>query len=136
MAVAALIGAVALVFLVVFVAITLVKCGMAVDEMRSLAKQLHTEVDALSPRVDATLQRTEEVLSSVSSTAAQVQGQMSKVNDIASNASVVSGNVSTLSNLATLTVAVPVVKAASLRHGVRQAMNNRRPMGRKEARGV
>lgn len=126
LATAAMIAAVAFLFLALFACIQLVKFGQALDEIRRTAEDVNDQLHDLRPKINAVIDNVDGVLTSIDTTVVDVRDQVQKVDDITNNATTTSKNISTLSNLVTLSVAIPVVKAASLGHGVRHAMNNRR----------
>lgn len=125
LAIAGLIAAVALFFGIVFFVLATMKFNLLMDDLRASTKRLNRDLDALVPRLDQTLTETEAAIENFQAATVDIRDQVTKVDTITDKATSLSGNLTTLSNLATLTVAVPIVKAASLSHGVRSAISNR-----------
>ena len=113
--IAGLIAAVALVFLVGFTAVPLLKLGRLLDETRL---SVHDVSSGTMP-----------LLAEVTTTVAQTNQQLGKVDTITTNVAEVSTNVAALTSLFAATVGSPLVKIAAFSYGVRQAT-----MGRRAAR--
>lgn len=125
LAVAAIIAAVAFMFLVMFAVFAILRWASLAREVRATTQRLGREWDALSPKLNSVLDQTACLLDDVDVTLDDVKTQVGKVDTITDNAKVVTGNLGTLSNIATLSVAVPLVKVASLTHGVKHAIDVR-----------
>lgn len=134
LAIAGLIIAVAIFFGIVFFVLAATKFNQLLEEVRESNRRINRDLDALVPRLDQALTEADSALENFQHTTIDIRDQVEKVDTITDKATTVSGNLATLSNLATLTVAVPMVKAASLRHGVQTALTNRSTKSRRKIR--
>lgn len=106
--VAGLIGAIAFVLLVGFLALPLIKLGQVLDATRVSVKEL----------TDHTVPVLDEAASAVAATNVQIE----RVDAITSSAAQVSENVSALTSLFAATVGSPMIKVAAFSYGVRRAL--------------
>jgi hypothetical protein len=110
--IAGLIAAVALVLLVGFLAIPLIKLGRTLDETSRLVRGV----------TDGTVPLLGEVTTTVTSTNAQ----LARVDAITANAEKVTSNAAALSSVFAATLGGPLVRAAAFTYGVRKAIATRR----------
>lgn len=114
--IAGLLAAVALVALVGFLAVPIIKFGKTVDELTLTVHDLRTE------HVAKTAVTVDETNALLASTNAQLQ----RVDAITSNAQTVTDNVAGLSSLFAATLGGPMVRTAAFAYGVRRALADRR----------
>jgi len=119
--VASLIGAIAFVLLVGFLALPLVKLGRVFDETRTAVKEL---ADHTVPVLDA-----------AAATVVSTNVQLERVDVITSSAAQVTENVSALTSLFAATVGGPMIKVAAFSYGVRRALSGLRA-GARGSRGA
>lgn len=110
--IAAIIAAVAFVFLVGFLAVPILKLGRTLDEATLAIRKAH---EGAGP-----------ILSNAVTTVEQVNSELSRVAGITANAQAVSSNAAALASLFATTVGGPVVKVAAFSYGVRRAAAQRR----------
>lgn len=110
--IAGLIAAVALVLLVGFLAVPLIKLGRTLDETSRLVRGV----------TDGTVPLLGEVTSTVTATNAQ----LARVDVITSNAEKVTSNAAALSGVFAATLGGPLVRVAAFSYGVRKALGSRR----------
>jgi hypothetical protein len=110
--IAAVVAAVAFVFLVGLLAVPILKLGRTLDEATLAIRKAH---EGASP-----------ILSNAVSTVEQVNSQLSRVEGITANAQAMSSNAAALTSLFATTVGGPVVKVAAFSYGVRRAAAQRR----------
>lgn len=110
--IAGLIAAVALVLLVGFLAIPLVKLGKTLDETSRLVRGV---ADGTTP-----------LLGEVTTTVTSTNAQLARVDAITANAQTVTSNVAALSGIFAATLGGPLVRVAAFSYGVRKALTARR----------
>jgi hypothetical protein len=110
--IAGLIAAVALVLLVGFLAIPLVKLGRTLDETSRLVRGV---ADGTTP-----------LLGEVTTTVTSANHQLARVDAITANAQQVTSNVAALSGIFAATLGGPLVRVAAFSYGVRKALTARR----------
>jgi uncharacterized protein YoxC len=110
--IAALVAAGALVLLVLFLAVTLVKMGRTLD--------------AATKALEQTIANTQPIFTSANTTIDHVNTQLERVDGITSNVKTASGNISALTSLFTATLGGPLVKAAALSYGISKAVRARK----------
>lgn len=110
--IAAIIAAVAFVFLVGLLAVPILKLGRTLDEATLAIRKAH--------------EGAQPILTNANDTVAQVNSQLARVEDITQNAQAVSSNAAALTSLFATTLGSPVVKVAAFSYGVRQAASKRR----------
>jgi len=110
--IAAVIAAVAFVFLVGLLAVPIIKLGRTLDEATLAIRKAH--------------EGAQPILTNAVSTVAQVNSQLARVEDITQNAQAVSSNAAALTSLFASTLGGPVVKVAAFSYGVRKAAAQRR----------
>jgi hypothetical protein len=118
--IAGLIAAFALVLLVGFLAVPLIKLGRTLDETSRLVRGV----------TDGTVPLLTEVTTTVSTTNAQLE----RVDAITRNAQQVTSNAAALSGLVAATVGPPLVRVAAFSYGVRRALTGRRSDSRSARR--
>lgn len=117
--VAGLIAAVALCVLVGLAAVPLLKLGRTLDEARIAIRDLGQHSVPVLTELRDTVENTNDELAKLS----LVTEDLAKVSG---HATVVSENAASLSQLFTVTLGGPLIKAAALTHGVRTALKGRR----------
>jgi uncharacterized protein YoxC len=110
--IAAIIAAVAFVFLVGLLAVPILKLGRTLDEATLAIRKAH--------------EGAQPILTNANDTVAQVNSQLARVEDITQNAQAMSSNAAALTSLFATTLGSPVVKVAAFSYGVRQATSKRR----------
>lgn len=114
--IAGLLAAVALVALVAFLAVPILKLGKTIDEMTRTVRDLRQEHVA---KTAVTVDETNELLASTNA-------QLQRVDAITRNAQTVTDNAAAMSSLFSATLGGPLVKTAAFTYGVRQAISGRR----------
>lgn len=117
--IAGLIAALALVLLVGFLAVPLLKLGKVLDETRTTIKNLADETVPLIGGVTTAVGHTNHQLEKVDTIT-------TKVGVISDNGVQVATNVSALTALFAATLGSPVIKVAAFSYGVRHAMSGRK----------
>jgi uncharacterized protein YoxC len=110
--IAAVIAAVAFVFLVGLLAVPILKLGRTLDEATLAIRKAH--------------EGAQPILTNANETVSQVNSQLARVEGITVNAQAVSSNAAALSSLFATTLGTPVVRLAAFSYGVRQAAAKRR----------
>ena len=110
--IAGLIAAGALVLLVVFVAVPLLKLGRTLDETTLTIRQVR--------------EQSAPILSQANTTVTHVNSNLERVDDITGNAANVSSNVAALSSVIAATLGSPLIKVAAFSYGVRTAAKKKR----------
>ncbi len=110
--IAAVIAAVAFVFLVGLLAVPILKLGRTLDEATVAIRKAH--------------EGAQPILTNANETVSQVNSQLARVEGITVNAQAVSSNAAALSSLFATTLGTPVVRLAAFSYGVRQAAAKRR----------
>jgi len=110
--IAAVIAAVAFVFLVGLLAVPILKLGRTLDEATLAIRKAH--------------EGAQPILTNANETVSQVNSQLARVEGITLNAQAVSSNAAALSSLFATTLGTPVVRLAAFSYGVRQAAAKRR----------
>ena len=110
--IAGLIAAGALVLLVIFVAIPLLKLGRTLDETTLTIRQVR--------------EQSAPILSQANTTVTHVNSNLERVDDITGNAANVSSNVAALSSVIAATLGSPLIKVAAFSYGVRTATKKKR----------
>jgi uncharacterized protein YoxC len=110
--IAGLIAAGALVLLVVFVAVPLLKLGRTLDETTLTIRQVR--------------EQSAPILSQANTTVTHVNSNLERVDDITGNAANVSSNVAALSSVVAATLGSPLIKVAAFSYGVRTAAKKKR----------
>ena len=110
--IAAVIAAVAFVFLVGLLAVPILKLGRTLDEATVAVRKAH--------------EGAQPILTNANETVSQVNSQLARVEGITVNAQAVSSNAAALSSLFATTLGTPVVRLAAFSYGVRQAAAKRR----------
>jgi Bacterial protein of unknown function (DUF948) len=110
--IAAVVAAVAFVFLVGLLAVPILKLGRTLDEATLAIRKAHEGAQPL--------------LTNANETVTQVNSQLARVEGITVNAQAVSSNAAALSSLFATTLGSPVVRLAAFSYGVRQAAAKRR----------
>jgi uncharacterized protein YoxC len=114
--VAGLLAAVALVALVAFLAVPILKLGKTFDELAKTVRDVRNEHVA---KTAVTVDETNELL-------ATTNAQLQRVDAITANAKSVSDNAAAMTSLFSATLGSPLVRTAAFTYGVRQAINARR----------
>ncbi|SDT03641.1 DUF948 domain-containing protein [Jiangella sp. DSM 45060] len=114
--VAGLLAAAALVALVGFLAVPILKLGRTVDEFTLVVRDLRQEHVA---KTATTVDETNELLASTNA-------QLQRIDAITSNAQTVTTNVAAMSSLFAATLGGPLVRTAAFTYGVRRAIAARR----------
>ncbi|WP_053202108.1 DUF948 domain-containing protein [Jiangella muralis] len=114
--VAGLLAAAALVALVGFLAVPILKLGRTVDEFTLVVRDLRQEHVA---KTAVTVDETNELLASTNA-------QLQRIDAITSNAQTVTTNVAAMSSLFAATLGGPLVRTAAFTYGVRRAISARR----------
>lgn len=109
--IAALLAAGAFVVLVVFFVLTLVKLNRAIDATTTTVNQIARRVDP--------------ILTELETTVAATNAQLAKIDAVTDHVGAVTGSVSTVFSLLSSTVTNPLVKAASVAYGLREAVKTR-----------
>jgi uncharacterized protein YoxC len=109
---AGLIAAVAVVLLVLFLAVPLLKLGRTLDEATLTIRQVR--------------EQSQPILSQASTTVTHVNANLERVDDITGNAANVSSNVAALTSVFAATLGSPLIKAAAFSYGVRSAAKKKR----------
>jgi uncharacterized protein YoxC len=107
--VAGLLGAVAFLVLVGFLAVPLVKLGRTFD---AATRSIRDVTDHALPVIDE-----------AATTIATTNTQLGKVDQVTTSAAEISQNVSALTALVAATVGGPLIKVAAFSYGVRQALS-------------
>jgi uncharacterized protein YoxC len=110
--IAGLIAAGALVLLVIFVAVPLLKLGRTLDETTLTIRQVR--------------EQSAPILSQANTTVTHVNSNLERVDDITGNAANVSSNVAALSSVIAATLGSPLIKVAAFSYGVRTAAKKKR----------
>jgi uncharacterized protein YoxC len=110
--IAAIIAAVAFVFLVGLLAVPILKLGRTLDEATLAIRKAH--------------EGAQPILTNANDTVTQVNSQLARVEGITANAQAMSSNAAALSSLFATTLGSPVVKVAAFSYGVRTAASKRR----------
>ncbi len=108
--VAGLLGAIAFLILVGFLAMPLWRLAQVFDEARHSVKEV--------------TEHTVPVIDEAATTIASANVQLSKVDQVTTSAAEVSQNVSALTALVSATVGRPLIKVAAFSYGVRKAMSD------------
>jgi len=106
--VAGLLGAIAFLVLVGFLALPLLRLAQVFDEARASVKEL--------------TEHTVPLLDETAATVATTNAQLVKVDTVTTSAAEISQNVSALTALVAATVGGPLIKVAAFSYGVRQAL--------------
>jgi uncharacterized protein YoxC len=106
--VAGLLGAIAFLILVGFLALPLWRLAQVFDEARVSVREV--------------TEHTLPVIDEATTTVAQTNAQLAKVDLVTTSAAEVSQNVSALTALVSATIGRPLIKVAAFSYGVRQAM--------------
>ncbi|RIQ18382.1 DUF948 domain-containing protein [Jiangella rhizosphaerae] len=114
--IAGLLAAAALVALVGFLAVPILKLGRTVDEFTLVVRDLRQEHVA---KTATTVDETNELLASTNA-------QLQRIDAITSNAQTVTTNVAAMSSLFAATLGGPLVRTAAFTYGVRRAIASRR----------
>ena len=109
--IAALVAAGAFVVLVVFFIVTLVKLNRAIDATTATVNQIAGRVDPILAELETTVTATNT--------------QLAKIDAVTDHVGAVTGSVSTVFSLLSSTVTNPLVKAASVAYGLREAVRTR-----------
>lgn len=117
--IAGLLAAAALVALVGFLAVPILKLGRTVDELTLVVHDLRKEHVA---KTATTVDETNELLASTNA-------QLQRIDAITSNAQTVTTNVAAMSSLFAATLGGPLVRTAAFTYGVRRALAARRDGG-------
>ena len=110
--IAALIAAGALVLLVIFLAVPLLKLGKTLDEATLTIRQ--------------TRESTTPILVSAQDTVKAVNAQLDDLEGVTKGVSSITTNAAALTSIASSTVGTPLIKVAAFSYGVRRTMSQRR----------
>ena len=117
--IAGLLAAVAACVFVALAAVPLLKAGRALDEVRTVVRDLGTHSTPVLQELKGAVAATNTELDKLT----VVTDDASK---ITANANVVTENAAHLSTLLTATLGGPLIKTAAFSHGVRRALKGRR----------
>ena len=110
--IAALIAAGALVLLVLFLAVPLLKLGKTLDEATLTLRQ--------------TRETTTPILVSAQDTVKAVNAQLDELEGVTRGVTSITANAAALTSIASSTVGSPLIKVAAFSYGVRRTMSKRR----------
>jgi len=126
--VAGLVAAIALVALVAFAAVPLLKLGRVLEEVRLTVRDLGHESVPILTELQGTVRATNSELEKLSLVTEDVS-------TVSRNATVVTQNAAQLTTLVSATLGGPLIKTAAFTYGVRKALRgDRTPVRRRRSR--